>query len=546
MMSSPQQYTATSAASTVTSYNLPGLNLSFALPYFGILLLIELVVAIYRYRAQKHKLVNNNSNKAAHHHHQTQSKKKRDDKKGASGDTSQDDDGRSHTSNESELSKLSELGPSDLLELNNEHRLFRWNDSFSSLCCGVIQQMAKKVFTKYLELICYCSIYHYCRLWTITDPNQTSIRSVYWWLTLLITDHQYYWLHRFVHECNMGWATHAPHHSSEEYNLVTALRQGAFQNIFSMMFNLPMALLGIGPELYAIHSEISLLYQYWIHTRLIVRFPRWIEYVFNTPSHHRVHHGRNAEYIDKNYGGILIVFDRLFGTFEPERNPVAYGLVHPLQSFDPINSQMHHWVDMVKQARSLPTWKQRIQVFVRGPGFNPVDGSTYGIPDTPPNNRLRKYDPQIPASATVYAIVHFASLFLMALSFVEYSQETYLMTLGQFSVLLFGFYNVSLLFDGYFTRFCYSETIRLSVLSLLFGLNSMRALPSGTGLYLVHHLITRELLQSHQLSNILTTFHLLSVLYLVSRLFKLKDVPRPAIQNWEEEKEQLVNKQKHE
>jgi len=495
----------------VTTYHLPGLSLSFALPYFGTLLVIELIVALCQYYSRRRKNRQKMMNKC---------------------------NGSSSSSANSGSEGF--IGEN---QLRNESLLFRWNDSFSSLCCGIMQQMLDKVFTKYVELIFYCGVYHYWRLWTITDTNQTHVSSVYWWLALLIGDHQYYWLHRFLHECNMGWATHAPHHSSEEYNLVTALRQGALQHVFSMAFFLPMALLGISPELYAIQGEISLLYQYWIHTRVVVRFPRIIEYVFNTPSHHRVHHGRNAEYIDKNYGGIFIVFDRLFKTFEAEGNTVVYGLVHPLQTFNPIRSQLHHWIDMITLARSLPTWKQSIQVFVRGPGFNPVDGTNYPIPDTPPIDKLRKYDPKIPSHATVYGFVHFLSLFVSALLFVTIPQTGYVHTLCQFIMLSFGFYNVSLLFDGYFTDFCWYERIRFLLLVPVFLLN-MFTRTRGYVSHFSYH-IPEQLLRVQKVSNMVTVFCLLSALYVATRISKLKDIPRPEPQNWEKEKLSELTSKKH-
>jgi alkylglycerol monooxygenase len=169
----------------------------------------------------------------------------------------------------------------------------------------------------------------------------------------------YYWFHRMGHgksknlnhsivlisflylEVNLFWATHQTHHSSEYYNLSTALRQGVLQTYFSWIFYLPLALL-IPPQIFLIHSQMNLLYQFWIHTDVISNLGPF-EYILNTPSHHRVHHGRNPYCIDKNYGGVFIIWDRLFGTFAAERKneEIAYGLIHPIKTFDPLETQVN-------------------------------------------------------------------------------------------------------------------------------------------------------------------------------------------------------------
>ena len=127
--------------------------------------------------------------------------------------------------------------------------------------------------------------------------------------------------HRYSHEINAFWGTHVVHHQSEDYNLSVALRQSAFQGVISGMFYLPLAVFGFDPIPFLLINTLQTLYQFWIHTETIHKLPRWFEYIFNTPSHHRVHHGRNPEYIDKNHGGTLIIFDRLFGTFQDEEAP---------------------------------------------------------------------------------------------------------------------------------------------------------------------------------------------------------------------------------
>jgi alkylglycerol monooxygenase len=152
------------------------------------------------------------------------------------------------------------------------------------------------------------------------------------------------------------------------------------------MFYLPIALF-IPPQLFYMHKQVNTLYQFWIHTRLIGKLGP-LEWFLNTPSHHRVHHGRNRKYIDKNYAGILIIWDRIFGTFEAEEEEVVYGLVHPLNSFDPLWTQLHHFFHMFTYARSLPGVWNKICVFIKGPGWSPGKprlGDINDIPDVEPD-----------------------------------------------------------------------------------------------------------------------------------------------------------------
>jgi sterol desaturase/sphingolipid hydroxylase (fatty acid hydroxylase superfamily) len=174
-------------------------------------------------------------------------------------------------------------------------------------------------------------------------------------LALLADDFAYYWFHRLHHEVRGLWAAHVPHHSSRRYNLSTALRQ-SWTPMTALPFYAPLALLGFPPALIATVHGLNLLYQFWIHTELVDRLPRPVEWLFNTPSHHRVHHGANPRYLDRNYAGILIVWDRLFGTFEPEGEPVRFGLTHDIDSYHPLRIAFHEWVAIgrdVWRARSL-------------------------------------------------------------------------------------------------------------------------------------------------------------------------------------------------
>ena len=181
-------------------------------------------------------------------------------------------------------------------------------------------------------------------------------------------DFIYYWNHRFMHESRYMWAVHVVHHSSERYNLSTALRQPVADSLGTFVPYGILTLFGIRPTLVAEARGINLLYQYWIHTDAIRRLGPF-ERLFNTPSHHRVHHGVNKEYLDRNHGSILIIWDRLFGTFEPENEPVVYGLTKNLDTFNPARVAGHEHFEMLRDVHQSTTWRERLSYVLRGPGW---------------------------------------------------------------------------------------------------------------------------------------------------------------------------------
>ena len=181
-----------------------------------------------------------------------------------------------------------------------------------------------------------------------------------WWgwvLLLFAEDFCYYWFHRFSHRTRFGWAAHVNHHSSQHYNLSTALRQSWTTPFYGFVFWIPLAFIGFHPLAIVVAHSVNLIYQFWIHTETIDRLGP-LEWVLNTPSHHRVHHGTNPQYIDKNYGGIFIIWDRLFGSFEPEGERVTYGLTKNITSFNPIVIAFHAWRDLLRDMWQAPgTWQ---------------------------------------------------------------------------------------------------------------------------------------------------------------------------------------------
>jgi sterol desaturase/sphingolipid hydroxylase (fatty acid hydroxylase superfamily) len=226
-------------------------------------------------------------------------------------------------------------------------------DTFSSLAMGIGNQLVGLG----IKGIVFASFF-----WFYEHRFFTLDMSQWWMWTFLFLgdDFTYYWFHRLSHSVRFFWASHVVHHSSQKYNLGTALRQtwtGDLTGTF--FFWLWMPLVGFHPLMIFLMKSVSLIYQFWIHTEAIYKFPKWIEYIWNTPSHHRVHHASDVEYLDKNHAGILIIWDRIFGTFIEEQKRPTYGLVSNLDTHNPIQIAFHEWKAIIKNVRQSPryAWK---------------------------------------------------------------------------------------------------------------------------------------------------------------------------------------------
>ena len=236
-------------------------------------------------------------------------------------------------------------------------------DSRTSLTMG-LGNVTINVVWKLVVVAVYAALYELTPL--RLDPGNPLT-----WVALFFADDlAYYWFHRVSHESRVFWASHVVHHSSQHYNLSTALRQ-TWVPMTYFPFWLPLPLLGFPVWMVLLAQAWSLIYQFWIHTERIRTLPRWVERVFNTPSHHRVHHGSNHQYLDKNYGGILIVWDRLFGTWEPEGERVRYGLTTNLETFRPITVAFHEYGALWRDLRAADGWKTRAAMLYHGPGWEP-------------------------------------------------------------------------------------------------------------------------------------------------------------------------------
>lgn len=319
------------------------------------------------------------------------------------------------------------IGIELLVGLLMQRQFYRFSDAITNISCGISQQVMG-VILKLLGLGMYLFLYEQARVATI--PNN--------WLTYIILfvliDMFYYWFHRYSHEINTFWGAHVVHHQSEEYNLSVALRQSAFQGFFSSVFYLPLAIVGFDPVPFAIINTFQTLYQFWIHTEAINKLPFWFEYIFNTPSHHRVHHGRNPEYIDKNHGGTLIIFDRMFGTFEPERAAVVYGVTKPLSSWNPIWANFDYYADLLKDSARIPRFADKVRLWVDRPGWLPAElGGQQQVPAVT-RAEQHKYNTNTPKGFNIYVLIQFVSVLLGTTVFLIASSSILLLH----SILLAG------------------------------------------------------------------------------------------------------------
>ena len=238
-------------------------------------------------------------------------------------------------------------------------------DTRTSLSMG-LGNVFIAVFTKAVAIAIYAWLYQH-RLVSIG----TGVLA--WVVLLFAEDFCYYWFHRSHHEVRLLWAAHENHHSSQRYNLSTALRQSWTTPITGPLFWAPLALVGFTPWMILTAQAWSLLYQFWIHTESI-RTLGPLEWFMNTPSHHRVHHGANIEYLDRNHGGIFIIWDRLFGTFEPERAPVVYGLTTNIRTFNPVRVAFHEYASIARDVKAAPTLRAKLGYVFAPPGWS-HDGS---------------------------------------------------------------------------------------------------------------------------------------------------------------------------
>ncbi|TGK00762.1 sterol desaturase family protein [Leptospira semungkisensis] len=302
--------------------------------------------------------------------------------------------------------------------------VYRWNDSITDLATGILYSISGVLIT-IVSLYVYEKIRIFFSLQSVFHLSDFPSASPFgknengwffradaflaWTFVLVAVDFIYYWFHRATHEVHFLWACHVTHHSSEEFNLTVAMRQSMVQRAFEYAFNLPLALLGVPWWMFFFCHGILKIYQFWVHTRLIGKLG-WMEKVLLTPSHHRVHHGRDPEYLDKNHGGIFILWDKWFGTYAEEKKEPIYGLTEPLPTFNPVWANFHVYISLWGLVKETPGWKDKFLLLIKKPDWRPDSlGGEKRISEID-RSKYRKFDPVISASAKWYGILQFLLL----------------------------------------------------------------------------------------------------------------------------------------
>lgn len=290
--------------------------------------------------------------------------------------------------------------------------VFRFNDSIAALSCGIIEQVLG-IFLKTIVFGGYTLLFLHARLFEIRELPLAAKALAVCGLFLGV-DLAFYWFHRWAHVWAAPWATHVVHHSSEEMNLIVALRQSAFEDVFAAVFYFPLAVLGFPPEWFAAMFSFNLIWQFWCHTRLVGKLGP-LELVFNTPSHHRVHHARNPKYLDKNYAGTLIIWDRMFGTFVEEDEEPVYGITKPLASWNPWWANLHYWFELADLSRRAPYAWDKIKVWFMPLGWTPrgLAPQRFACEVTP--EMVIKYNARAPLSLNLYVGVQFTLTMILGL-----------------------------------------------------------------------------------------------------------------------------------
>ncbi len=245
---------------------------------------------------------------------------------------------------------------------------YRLNDAITSIGLGMLSQTSA-VFTRLLRVGIYTAVYSAVAIW----PDSAFWTTWYGWLLALVFyDFCYYWLHRAGHESAVFWAAHVVHHQSQDYNLSTALRQTSSGALLGWIFYLPMAVAGVPPLVFGVVALVDLLYQFWVHTEHVPKLG-WFDRWFCSPSNHRVHHAVNDRYLDRNYGGVLIIWDRIFGSFKEEDEKCVYGTRKPLNSWDPLWSNTEVYWGLLKDSWHARSWADKVRVWFKPPGWRPAD-----------------------------------------------------------------------------------------------------------------------------------------------------------------------------
>lgn len=344
-------------------------------------------------------------------------------------------------------------------------KVYRWNDTVADLSTGILFSLTGMIVT-IVSLWIYENFRIFFSLQTLFGVPGIPLGTPVWWdhvgfhwdfknlcgwvFVFIAVDFVYYWFHRATHEINFLWACHVTHHSSEEFNLSVALRQSSFQRIFEYAFNLLIAFCGVPWQAFLLAHGVLKIYQFWVHTRLIGKLG-FLEEILVTPSHHRVHHGRDPKYIDKNHGGILIFWDRIFGSFAREEEEPIYGLTKPVTTFDPVYTNLHVYEEIGELMSKAASWKDKILILWKAPGWRPASIGPSLLPSEIDRTRYAKFDPVVSKRGKILGVIEFffwAILSLLALRFFKSGTVPFWKLFPVVLYLIYGFHHTARVLDG--------------------------------------------------------------------------------------------------
>ena len=305
------------------------------------------------------------------------------------------------------------IGVEFLIGWRRGRNTYRLNDALNSIGLGIMSQLVG-VFGALLTVAVYTFVYEQASVWKLPAGELWV-----WLVGLVLYDLCYYWHHRFGHTVALFWAAHVVHHQSEDYNLSTALRQTSSGWIAGWLFYLPMALLGFPPLVFGVVALIDLLYQYWVHTQQIGRLG-WFDRWFCAPSNHRVHHAVNDKYLDRNYGGIFIVWDRLFGSYieEDDAEPCVYGTRGPLRSWNPVWANLQYYAELAKDSWRAANWGDKLRVWFKHPGWRPADVAANWPKPAFEIAKVERFDPRMSRGSMWLAVLLFLAMLVATTAFL--------------------------------------------------------------------------------------------------------------------------------
>jgi sterol desaturase/sphingolipid hydroxylase (fatty acid hydroxylase superfamily) len=320
---------------------------------------------------------------------------------------------------------------------------YRLNDAISNLFMGTLRTANKLIIIGAAGYVFYLAETNFA-LWRM------DINSWFTWIfAFVIYDFFYYWFHRISHERQIFWASHVAHHQSEDYNLSTALRQTGTGAFVSWVFYIPMFLIGIPSYVFISVASLNLIYQFWVHSEHIPKLG-WFENYFVTASNHRVHHAQNDEYIDKNYGGVFIIWDRMFGThkIEDESKPCIYGIRGTLNTFNPIWANFHVYIKIMREMWSSQDWKEKLYAPFARTGWSPKSLPYQIEKDNFNAESFKKFNPVISKKHKIYALFQYLFITYIFLAFIQSGYLNYAQLWVTISMAAFTMYCTSIWLDG--------------------------------------------------------------------------------------------------